>query len=100
MTQYEIYEVRITELQKLAEGLIAKGKMFYYRPMFGGGQIIVFDEDIEPSSDDWSWDAVCHHGSYGRENGTLEIMGECIVHNDMDTVEGWLTAEEILERVE
>ena len=95
MTQ--IYEVRITELQELAEGLIKKGKYFYYRPIFGGGQIVVFDADIKPKS--WSWDAVCHTGSYGRYDGTLEIMGN-IVHNDMDTVEGWLTAEEILKRVE
>lgn len=96
MTQ--IYQVRITELQELAKGLIERGKYFYFRPTFGGGQIVVFDHDIEPTSEDWSWDAVCHKGSYGREDGTLEIMGN-IVQNDMDTVEGWLTAEEILERI-
>ena len=94
-----VYKVRITELQELAKGLIEKGKYFYYRPVFNGGQIIVFDQDLQPKSEDWSWDAVCHTGSYGRENGTLEIMGD-IVHNDMDTVEGWLTAEEILKRVD
>lgn len=96
-----IYEVRITELQELAKGLIERGKYFYFRPIFGGGQIVVFDQDLNPKSEDWAWDAVCHSGSYGGKDGTLEIMGKLVDRTKTDdSVEGWLTAEEILERVD
>ena len=40
-------------------------------------------------------DAVCHSGSYGHEIGLLEIMG--LTRND-DSVEGWLTSEEVFDR--
>lgn len=43
------------------------------------------------------WDAVCHLGSYGYENGLLEIMGSI---SRSDDVEGWLTAEDVIERIE
>lgn len=41
-------------------------------------------------------DAVCHWGSYGHQTGLIEIMG--LTHND-DTVEGYLTAEEVFNRI-
>ena len=41
-------------------------------------------------------DAVCHSGSYGHEIGLLEIMG--LTRND-DSVEGWLTSEEVFDRI-
>ncbi len=45
------------------------------------------------------FDAICHPGSYGYEAGLLEIMGD-IVESEYDDVEGWLTAEEIIDRME
>lgn len=45
------------------------------------------------------FDAICHYGSYGYEDGLLEIMGD-IVENECDDVEGWLTAEDIINRME
>lgn len=46
-----------------------------------------------------SWDAVCHYGTYGYEQGLLEIYGE-IVHPmiDGDNVVGFLTADEIINK--
>lgn len=41
-------------------------------------------------------DAICHSGSYGHEEGLLEIMG--LTRND-DSVEGWLTSEEVFDRI-
>lgn len=41
-------------------------------------------------------DAVCHSGSYGHEIGLLEIMG--LTRNN-DSVEGWLTSEEVFDRI-
>lgn len=44
------------------------------------------------------FDAICHYGSYGYDQGLLEVMGNIVQVND--TVEGWLTADEIIERLE
>lgn len=56
-------------------------------------QIIVYDNTER------SWDAICHHGSQGYEQGLIEIYGE-IVHPmlDGDSVVGFLTASEIIEK--
>lgn len=42
------------------------------------------------------WDVVCHYGSYGVVEGLLEGMGEIFD----DDVEGWLTTEEVIARIE
>jgi hypothetical protein len=53
---------------------------------------------IYPSLENHVCDAVLHWGSYGREQGLLEIMG--LVDEDAgDDVEGWLTAEEVFARI-
>lgn len=56
-------------------------------------QIIVYGEDEKRQ-----WDAICHKGSYGYEDGLLEIMGNIV--RDDETVEGWLTAADVIERIE
>lgn len=49
----------------------------------------------------YQWDAVCHFGSYGYKEGLLEIMGKLVNPKvDGDTVVGWLTAEDVIERIE
>ena len=45
-----------------------------------------------------SWDAICHTGSYGYEEGLLEIMGDIVTGDD--AVEGYLTAQDIIDRLE
>lgn len=46
------------------------------------------------------WDAICHPGSYGYEEGKLEIYGELVTEEDGDTVAGWLTAADVIKRLE
>ena len=77
------------EMKKLAEGLVERGIAFTFTPIYEGCQIIVKD----------TWDAVCHEFSYGGKHGLLEIMGT-LVHNDNDDVEGYLTTEDILKRLD
>lgn len=43
-------------------------------------------------------DAVCHDGSYGHHEGLLEIMGLVDEEEVGDSVEGYLTAEEVFMR--
>ena len=44
-------------------------------------------------------DAICHSGSYGHEKGLLEIMGLVDEEAVGDSVEGYLTAEEVFKRI-
>lgn len=76
------------EMMKLAFGLRDRGIGFSVKRFFDGIQIVVGDFD---------WDAICHSGSYGHENGLIEVMGlpQC-----EDDVIGYLTAEEILKMVD
>ena len=43
------------------------------------------------------WDVICQEGSYGYRDGLLEAYGD-IVEVD-DVVEGYLTAQDIIERI-
>lgn len=49
------------------------------------------------------WDVICHYGSYGFEEGLLELMGDLVTETEWgenDSVVGYLTAEDIIERLE
>ena len=56
-------------------------------------QIAVYDEN-----GNYEWDVVCHKGSYGYESGLLEGMGSIFVNHE-DGVVGWLTANDVIERM-
>lgn len=43
-----------------------------------------------------SWDVICHRGSYGCDQGLLEGMGDIFGPD----VEGFLTAEDVIKRIE
>ena len=59
-------------------------------------QIMVPDNSAEY----YKWDAICHYGSYGSEEGLLEIAGQLVDEAiDGDSVKGWLTAEQVIERI-
>ena len=77
-----------TEMMKLAFGLYDRGIEFKPKSCFDGIQFIIGD---------WDWDAICHSGSYGHENGLIEVMGlpQC-----QDDVIGYLTAKEVLKMVD
>ena len=54
-----------------------------------------------PSRSVHEWDAICHWGSYGYEEGLLEIYGILVdSYKDGDSVVGWLTASDVIERIE
>lgn len=56
---------------------------------FDKHQIIVFENGV------LSWDVICQRGSYGGDEGLLEGMGSIF-----EDVEGWLTAADVIERIE
>lgn len=78
----------LVELNQLMCGLALKGISFTFTQIFDGGKV-----------DCGNWDAVCHSGSYGSRSGLLEVMGKAVARDAHDAVEGWLTAQEILNRL-
>lgn len=84
-------ETNPSEIMKLYELLKQKGISFDIRWRLGGIQIMY------PSKDDTICSAICFPGSYGYEDGLIEIMG--LVENNYDSVEGYLTAEEVFQRI-
>lgn len=89
-------EFHPTEMYRLINLLIEKKKNFKVEELWDCPCVRFYNENgLEIG------DAVCHSGSYGHENGLLEIMGLGVcMENAGDDVEGWLTAEEVLERLE
>ena len=87
----------LTELDKLQKFLQENKYNFRRQDVFKEPydihQVVVYDEN-----DIRQWDAVVHHGSFGAEKGLLEVMGSRVVRTD-DTVEGWLTAQDIIDRL-
>lgn len=64
--------------------------------LHGRHQIIVYN-------DNWKrqWDVVCQYGSYGYRRGLLEAYGRPIVKPwDHDKVVGYLTAQDVINRLE
>lgn len=83
--------IDITEIVKLGAGLMERGLNFSVKG-YSQGAILI--------PEDGSWDAICHIGSYGHEQGLLEVMGKAVCREEYDSVEGWLTAETILQRLD
>lgn len=85
----------MTELDKLENYLKNHNYEYDRHPLNEGEQIVVFIK----GTDSWDFDAVCSPFTYGGNEGLLEIMGT-IVENEEDEVEGYLTTEEIIDRLE
>lgn len=85
----------MTEMDKLEAYLKDTGYVYerIERAEFEGEQIIVYN-----TSGTRVWDAVCHNFSYGYEEGLLEAYGNIVVESD--DVEGYLTADDIISRLE
>ena len=98
----------LTQLNRLEEYLKSKGIPYerkdqedvfidgcpYCKTQLERHQIVV------PNKENYEWDAICHYGSYGAEEGLLEIMGTIVRPNAGDSVEGYLTADDVIERIE
>ena len=50
-----------------------------------------------PQRENFICSIICHPYAYGYYNGLLEIMG--LVEDTEDSVEGYLSAEEVFERI-
>lgn len=84
----------LTQLDKLEKYLKENGVKYERIDTKNTHQINV------PNSKDKEWDAICHYGSFGYKEGLLEIYGSIVPENIGDTVEGYLTAEDVVKRID
>jgi len=85
----------MTEMDKLENYLKDQG--FQYERIINlcQNQIVVYRNKKR------DWDAICQPGSYGYEQGLLEVMGSRVVRSsDGDSVCGHLTAQQVIDRLE
>ena len=47
----------------------------------------------------YQWDVICHYGSYGADDGLLEVMGKIVADDVGDDVLGYLTANDVVELI-
>ena len=88
----------MSELDKLENYLKERG--IYYERVDEAGALGRHQIMVKDKNGDVIWDAVCQWGSYGYGVGLLETMGALVRPEDGDSVAGWLTAEDIIMRIE
>lgn len=86
-------EFHPTEMYDLINRLIVMGVPFKVKELLDTPQVIFYDWIGQVVGD-----AICHEGSYGHEQGLLEIMGLDINEEEVgDSVIGYLTSEEVVD---
>ena len=103
-TDYKFYETKFggvpeeTEIDKLIKILNAQGVCspidWKVVELYGRPQVIF----LNPQSEEQIGDAVCHFGSYGHQEGLIEVMG--FPFSDEEGVVGFLTADEVIHQIE
>lgn len=94
----------MTELDKLEQYLKERNKIYqrvdsdYKTDSAGYMATREIHQIVAYKNGHYSWDAICHPGSYGYEGGLLEIMGE--ISQKKRDVEGYLTAADVIDRIE
>ena len=97
LNDFEGLHVDLTQFQKLCFMLNNKPIKYETKAMMGGmGLCIPSCEAFSTEHDgNRTISVICHSGSYGREQGLLEIYAPGL----NDGVEGWLTAEEAFDYI-
>lgn len=54
---------------------------------------------VKGIKNNYLWDVVCHYGSYGYEQGLLEVQGNIVKHEPV-SIRGNLTANDIINILE
>lgn len=92
------------EMQTLKDWLDENGFDYYYDdkpiPFASSASIQVIVYKMVDGDRLRSWDAIWTPHSFGYEEGLLEIRGDIVEPGAGDSVEGWLTANDIIKRLE
>lgn len=84
--------VKLIDKLNNASGNTGNWKIVYMPVFDNRPQILFYDRNNE-----YIADAICHWGSYGHEQGLLEVMG-ILSETEEDDVEGYLTADTVFTR--
>lgn len=85
-------KIHPVEMYRLINMLIDQKARFRVEELFGYPCVRFYNESgIEIG------DAICHIGSYGHEDGLIEVMGLNIDKEKEGLVKGWLTAEDVMD---
>ena len=96
----------LTELNKLEKYLKQNGIQYDRfdtdKTFDANGMLIKIERHqiFVPCEDESEWDVICHPGSYGYEEGLLEIYGSLVTEKDGDSVVGHLTADDVIKRID
>ena len=93
---------RLAELNKLEDYLKEHGIEYERIDRVDIGYCIERHQISVPSHAKKEWDAICQPGSYGYEEGLLEIYGSLVdraKYDDTDSVRGFLTAKDVIKRI-
>jgi hypothetical protein len=82
------------EILYLERELLKTDIHFTLSRLYDGWQIVIYDID-----GNYLTDVIEHSWSYGSEDDLLEVMGALAKNTDGDSVEGYLSAFGILERL-
>lgn len=83
----------MTEMEKLITALVKNGIPFELACPYEALQVFY------PNKESNVGDVICHKGSFGYEQGLLEVMGLTDNLCDFGNVEGYLTADEVFKRI-
>lgn len=87
--------INFAEMDKLEQLLVEADIPYEKSRVFGGKQI-----QYPCKGEDRVCSVILHKGSYGREQGLLEIMGLLTDEElECDTVAGYLTADDVFGRI-
>lgn len=103
-TDYKSYEIQFggvpeeNEIDKLIKILNTQGVCYPIDwkvvELYGRPQVIF----LNPETGEQIGDAVCHFGSYGHQEGLIEVMG--FPFSNEEDVVGFLTADEVIHQIE
>lgn len=91
MKDFENKEFHPTEMYNLINKLIPLNYSYMVKNLYDTPQVIFFSDDTYSTR---IGDAVCHSGTYGHQDGLIEVLFE-----DDEDVIGWLTADEVIEHL-
>lgn len=91
------HKIPYQRIDKPGWGKVDLGMVRFYGPF---AQMERHQICVPCHGDDCEWDVTCDWGSWGAEDGLLELMGTIIKPDTEGTVEGRLTARDVIERIE
>lgn len=87
----------LTQLNKLEQYL--KHNKIPHERFDNDDGMVDWHQICVPNHNEKEWDVICQRGSYGAEEGLLELYGTIVAPDAGYSIEGWLTADDVIRRM-